>query len=42
MKCRVVPAIDLMDGRCVRLRGGDFATAEVVGAGIRKASRRRS
>lgn len=31
MKCRVVPAIDLMDGRCVRLRGGDFATAEVVG-----------
>lgn len=31
MKCRVVPAIDLIDGRCVRLREGDFATAEVVG-----------
>lgn len=31
MKCRVVPAIDLIDGKCVRLRGGDFATAEVVG-----------
>jgi len=31
MKCRAVPAIDLIDGKCVRLRGGDFATAEVVG-----------
>jgi len=30
MTCRVVPAIDLIDGKCVRLRRGDFATAEVV------------
>jgi len=31
MECRVVPAIDLIDGQCVRLRQGDFATVEVVG-----------
>lgn len=31
MNCRVVPAIDLIDGKCVRLRQGDFATVEVVG-----------
>jgi phosphoribosylformimino-5-aminoimidazole carboxamide ribotide isomerase len=28
---RMVPAIDLIDGRCVRLQQGDFSTAEVVG-----------
>jgi phosphoribosylformimino-5-aminoimidazole carboxamide ribotide isomerase len=31
MCCRVVPAIDLIDGKCVRLQRGDFATVEVVG-----------
>jgi phosphoribosylformimino-5-aminoimidazole carboxamide ribotide isomerase len=30
MSCRVVPAIDLIDGKCVRLRRGDFTTVEVV------------
>jgi phosphoribosylformimino-5-aminoimidazole carboxamide ribotide isomerase len=30
MTCRVVPAIDLIDGKCVRLRRGDFTTVEVV------------
>jgi phosphoribosylformimino-5-aminoimidazole carboxamide ribotide isomerase len=29
-KCRIVPAIDLLDGVCVRLRRGDFASCEVV------------
>jgi phosphoribosylformimino-5-aminoimidazole carboxamide ribotide isomerase len=29
--CRIVPAIDLIDGRCVRLRKGNFAEKEVVG-----------
>jgi phosphoribosylformimino-5-aminoimidazole carboxamide ribotide isomerase len=28
--CRIVPAIDLLDGVCVRLRRGDFASYEVV------------
>lgn len=30
-ECRIVPAIDLIDGRCVRLRKGNFAEKEVVG-----------
>jgi phosphoribosylformimino-5-aminoimidazole carboxamide ribotide isomerase len=30
-ECRIVPAIDLIDGRCVRLRKGNFADTEVVG-----------
>jgi len=29
-KCRIVPAIDLLDGVCVRLRRGDFASYEVM------------
>lgn len=29
--CRIVPAIDLIDGRCVRLRKGNFDEREVVG-----------
>lgn len=28
---KIVPAIDLIDGRCVRLRQGDFKQQEVVG-----------
>jgi len=28
--CRIAPAIDLIDGRCVRLSRGEFATTEVV------------
>jgi hypothetical protein len=30
-RCRIVPAIDLIDGRCVRLRKGNFDEKEVVG-----------
>lgn len=30
-ECRIVPAIDLIDGRCVRLRKGNFDEKEVVG-----------
>lgn len=30
--CKIVPAIDLIDGRCVRLHQGDFQRGEVVGA----------
>lgn len=30
-ECRIVPAIDLIDGRCVRLRKGNFAEKEIVG-----------
>lgn len=30
-KAKIVPAIDLMDGRCVRLRKGDFGEREIVG-----------
>ena len=30
-ECRIVPAIDLIEGRCVRLRKGNFAEKEVVG-----------
>ena len=29
--CRIVPAIDLIDGRCVRLRQGNFQEKQVVG-----------
>lgn len=29
-RCRIVPAMDLLDGVCVRLRRGDFASYEVV------------
>jgi phosphoribosylformimino-5-aminoimidazole carboxamide ribotide isomerase len=29
--CRIVPAIDLIEGRCVRLRRGEFDSQEVVG-----------
>lgn len=29
-RCRIVPAIDLIDGRCVRLTMGDFQKAEIV------------
>lgn len=29
-RCRIVPAIDLIDGRCVRLSRGEFTTSEVV------------
>ena len=28
---RIVPAIDLIEGKCVRLRQGDFSSVEVVG-----------
>lgn len=31
-RCRIVPAIDLIDGKCVRLRQGSFHEKEVVGA----------
>lgn len=31
-KCRIVPAIDVIDGRCVRLRQGRFDEKQVVGA----------
>ena len=30
-RCRIVPAIDLIGGRCVRLRQGSFDQKEVVG-----------
>lgn len=30
-RCRIVPAIDLIEGRCVRLRMGDYSSSEVVG-----------
>ena len=30
-ECRIVPAIDLIDGRCVRLRKGNFDEKEIVG-----------
>ena len=30
-RVRIVPAIDLIGGRCVRLRRGEFSTSEVVG-----------
>lgn len=30
-RCRIVPAIDLINGRCVRLRQGSFDQKEVVG-----------
>jgi phosphoribosylformimino-5-aminoimidazole carboxamide ribotide isomerase len=30
-RCRIVPAIDLINGRCVRLRQGSFDQTEVVG-----------
>jgi phosphoribosylformimino-5-aminoimidazole carboxamide ribotide isomerase len=30
-RCRVVPAIDLIDGRCVRLEQGDFERISIVG-----------
>lgn len=30
--CRIVPAIDLIEGRCVRLHQGNFERTEVVGA----------
>lgn len=30
MKCRVVPAIDLIDGKVVRLKRGDFTSGSVV------------
>jgi phosphoribosylformimino-5-aminoimidazole carboxamide ribotide isomerase len=30
-RCRIVPAIDLMHGRCVRLQMGDFSLSEIVG-----------
>lgn len=30
--CKIVPAIDLIAGRCVRLHQGDFGREEVVGA----------
>jgi phosphoribosylformimino-5-aminoimidazole carboxamide ribotide isomerase len=29
-KCRIVPAIDLIDGKCVRLESGAFDTSSVV------------
>lgn len=30
-RVRIVPAMDLISGRCVRLRRGEFSTTEVVG-----------
>ena len=30
-ECRIVPAIDLIEGRCVRLRQGSFEEKQVVG-----------
>lgn len=30
-RCRIVPAIDLIEGRCVRLRQGNFAESETMG-----------
>ena len=30
-RCRIVPAIDLIEGRCVRLHQGNFERTEVVG-----------
>jgi phosphoribosylformimino-5-aminoimidazole carboxamide ribotide isomerase len=30
-RCRIVPAIDLIEGRCVRLRQGNFAEREEMG-----------
>lgn len=30
-RCRIVPAIDLIDGKCVRLEQGDFDRVAVVG-----------
>jgi phosphoribosylformimino-5-aminoimidazole carboxamide ribotide isomerase len=32
MKTRIIPAIDLIDGKCVRLRQGNFNQVEVVDA----------
>ena len=31
-RCRIVPAIDLLDGRCVRLTRGSYDAHDVVGA----------
>ena len=36
----LLPAIDLLDGRCVRLRRGDFGTAHQVAADPLETARR--
>ena len=36
----LLPAIDMKDGRCVRLRKGDFGTVHQVAAGALETARR--